>query len=306
MTPLEDLTLLRAFVRIAESGGISAAARTLQLPQPTLSRHLRTLEERCGVALLHRDTHRMKLTEAGQRLLEDARAMLELAEAATQRLHGEQSELRGHLRLFATIDGGQFTVTRLIARFLQANPGVTAELGYTNRPAHMIEEGFDAGVVVGAIADERVVARPAGTVTRHLAASPELVKRLGLPKTPAALASWPWVSLSGDQFGGAQNVVLRRPGRQAQTVAVAPVLRIEGVTGVREAARAGLGVAIVADWLAREDFVSGRLVRVLPQWRAEPLPVAVIFPSRRRLPARVRAFVDFAVAGMAAEMRADA
>jgi DNA-binding transcriptional LysR family regulator len=80
--------------------------------------------------------------------------------------------LRGHLRLFAAIDFGQFTVTRLIARFLQANRGATAELRYTNRPLRMIQEGYDAGVIAGSITDESVIARPAGKVVRYLVAAP--------------------------------------------------------------------------------------------------------------------------------------
>ena len=87
------------------------------------------------------DPNPLSLTETGHPLLADARAMLALAEDAEQRLHEDQAALRGHLRLFATIDFGQSLVTRLIANFLQTNPGVTAELGYTNRPVHVIQEG---------------------------------------------------------------------------------------------------------------------------------------------------------------------
>lgn len=305
MTPFDDLSLLRAFVRIVESGSISAGARTLKIPQPTLSRYLRMLEERCGAALLRRDTHRMSLTEAGHRLLADAQAMLALADEASQRLHEDQAVLKGHLRLFATIDFGQFTVTRLIARFLQANPGVTAELGYTNRPLHMIQEGYDAGVIVGEITDESVVARPAGRVVRYLVAPPTLVKKHSAAREPADLRSWPWLALSGAQFGGSEKVVLSAPKRGQQTLRISPVLISEGVTSLREAARAGLGVSVMADWLAREDLVSGRLVRVLPQWNAPDLPVNVVYPGQRKLPARVRAFVDFAVGYMTTEMHAN-
>jgi DNA-binding transcriptional LysR family regulator len=102
MTGFDDLALLRAFVGIVESGSISAAARRLKLPQPTLSRHLRTLEDRCGASLLQRDTHQMSLTETGRRLLADARTLLELAENAEQRLRADQTSLSGHLRVFAT------------------------------------------------------------------------------------------------------------------------------------------------------------------------------------------------------------
>jgi DNA-binding transcriptional LysR family regulator len=134
MTAFDDLSLLRTFVCIVECGSISAAARRLKNPQPTLSRHLRLLEEHCGVALLRRDTHRMSLTEAGQRLLTDAQTMLAHAQEADQRLREGQTTLSGHLRLFATIDLGQSIVTRLVSRFLQANPKVTAELGLSSRP----------------------------------------------------------------------------------------------------------------------------------------------------------------------------
>jgi DNA-binding transcriptional LysR family regulator len=143
MTAFDDLSLLRTFVCIVECGSISAAARRLRNPQPTLSRHLRLLEERSGVALLRRDTHRMNLTEAGQRLLMDAQTMLAHAQEADQRLREGQTTLSGHLRLFATIDLGQSIVTRLVSRFLQANPKVTAELGLSSRPLHMIQEGCD-------------------------------------------------------------------------------------------------------------------------------------------------------------------
>src|SRR6266852_7071340 len=100
MTAFEDLSLLRAFVCIVESGNISAGARRLKIPQPTLSRYLRTMEEHCGAALLRRDTHRMRMTETGHRLLVDARAMLALADDAEQRLYEDQTVLRGQLLVF--------------------------------------------------------------------------------------------------------------------------------------------------------------------------------------------------------------
>src|SRR5580693_387006 len=115
MDAFDDLPLLRAFIGVVESGSISAGARRMKIPQPTLSRYLRTLEDRSGAALLRRDTRRMSLTETGHRLLADARAMLSLADESAQRLREDQTVLRGHLRLFATIDSGQSMFTRLIA-----------------------------------------------------------------------------------------------------------------------------------------------------------------------------------------------
>jgi DNA-binding transcriptional LysR family regulator len=302
MAAFHDLSLLRAFVGIVESGSISAAARRLKIPQSTLSRYLRQLEENSGAALLRRDTHRMSLTETGHRLLADARAILALAEEAEQRLHEERAALRGHLRLFATIDSGQCITTRLISSFLKRNVGVTAELAYTNRPLQMIQEGCDAGIVVGEITDESVVARPAGKIVRYVTASPEFLVGRPRAKEPSDLKSWPWVALSGAQFGGSKAVTLYSVKKGEQTIPISPLLISEGVTSLREAVLSGLGIGVLADWLIREDIVSGKLVRVLPQWNAKEFPVHVVFPGHRMLPVRVRAFIDFAVPYMVSEV----
>ncbi len=298
MTAFEDLSLLRAFVSIVEGGSISAGARRMKIPQPTMSRYLRTLEEQCGAALLRRDTHRMSLTETGHRLLADARAMLSLAEDASQRLREDQTTLRGHLRLFSTIDSGQFMITRLVSSFLQINPHVTAELAFTNRPTHMIQEGCDVGILPGRLMDDSVVARPAGTIALYLAAAPAFIKSRPAVKALADLKSWPWIGLSGIQFWDSKKVTLYGPRKAEHSISIEPVLISEGVTSIREAVRAGLGVAVLPDWLVREDILSGQLVRVLPQWSAKDLPVHVVYAGHRVLPVRVRAFVDFAVSYM--------
>lgn len=305
MTAFEDMFLLRAFVCIVESGGISAGARRLKIPQPTVSRYLRQLEEKSGAALLRRDTHRMSLTETGHRLLEDARAILALAEDAEHRLRDGQTTLSGHLRLFATIDSGQTYVTRLISSFLQINPKVTAELHYTNRPFHMIQEGCDVGVVAGEITDESVVARLANKQWRYLVASPALVKSHPPANEPADLKTWPWLALSGFQFGGSKETKLYSAKGTERVIPISPAFISEGATSLREAARAGLGVCVLPDFLVREDILSGRLVRVLPQWKAKEIPVHVVYPSHRVLPVRVRAFIDFAVIYIGKELHAN-
>src|ERR1700691_3527992 len=148
MTMFTDLTLLRGFVSIVDSGSISAAARNLHLTQSTLSRQLQSLEDQCGTVVLRRDTHRMRLTDTGHRLVADARALLALAEESEHRLRNEQTAVQGNIRIFATIDFGQSVVSRMIASFIQAHPTVTTELAYSNRQLHMFEEGVDVRVIV--------------------------------------------------------------------------------------------------------------------------------------------------------------
>lgn len=304
MTALDDLSLLRAFVGIVECGSISAGARRLKIPQPTLSRYLRELEDQCGAVLLRRDTHGMSLTQTGQRLLTDARTLLAHAEEANQRLREDQTTLNGHLRLFATIDCGQFVVTRLVSSFLRLHPKVTAELALTNRPLHVIQEGCDVGILPGKITDESVIARPAGMITLHLAAAPSLVKGRPKAKQPVDLESWPWIGLAGFQFWNAKEIRLFDKNRIEQTIRVSPVLVSEGVTSIREAVLDGLGVSVLPDWMIREDLRSGRLVRVLPQWNAKDLPIHVVYAGQRLLPMRVSAFIDFAVSYMKKELEA--
>jgi DNA-binding transcriptional LysR family regulator len=228
--------------------------------------------------------------------------MLAHAEDADRRLREDQTTLSGHLRLFATLDCGQFVVTRLVSRFLQDNPRVTASLALTTRPLHMIQEGCDVGILPGKITDESVIARPAGAISLDLAASPALVKSRPAPKGPADLQAWPWIGLAGSQFWSAKEITLYGRKSAQQTIRISPVLISEGVTSIREAAREGLGVSILPDWLIDEDLTEGRLLRVLPQWRAKDLPIHVVYAGQRLLPLRVSAFIDFAVKYMTDEM----
>ena len=295
MRAFEDLTLLRAFVCIVECGSISAGARRAKISQPTLSRQLRTLEELCGTALLRRDTHRMSVTETGQQLLADAKAILAHAEEADRRLHEDHTTLSGHLRLFATVDLGQWIVTPLVSQFLQKNCKVTATLALNNRPLQMIQEGCDVGILPGKITDESVIARPAGVISLHLVASPALVKSRRPVKELADLKSWLWVSLSGSQFWSAKEITLFGRDGVEQTLRISPVLISEGVTSVREAVRDGLGVALLPDWLIQKELAAGDLVQLLPKWKAKDLPIHVVYAGQRVLPTRVSAFIDFAV-----------
>jgi DNA-binding transcriptional LysR family regulator len=294
MTALEDLRLLRTFVRIAESGSISAAARALNTPQPTLSRQLRHLENVAGVVLVRRDTHAMSLTAAGERLLTDARKLLSLAEVSSERLREERETARGHLRIVAVLDSGQWIVSRLLAGFRKIHPEVTAELHLTNRPSKFIAEGFDCGILVGPVTDMSVAARKAGEIRRVLVAAPELLQQYGTPAGPDDLDQLPWMGILQPHFFIRDRVPLRRK-REQRVVQLAPVLVMDGVTALREAAIAGAGMTVLPEWLIGEALHSRKLVPVLRDWLVPPVDIHVVFPSGG-LPGRVRAFVDYALA----------
>lgn len=293
MTGLEDLRLLRAFVRIAESGSISAAGRVLNVSQPTLSRQLGQLERTVGVSLIRRDTHTMSLTAAGRRLIEDAREMLGLAEAASQRLREEQDTPRGHLRVVAVVDFGQWIVPRLLAAFRQRYPHVTAELHLINRPSKFVEEGFDCGVLVGRVTDDSVAVRKIAELSRYLVAAPSLLREKGLPRKPAELRMLPWMGALQPHFYLRDRIQLVK-GDEHRVVKLSPVLLLDSVTALREAAIAGAGMTIQPDWLVGDALARGGLIHLLPEWRVPSVDVQVAYAPGRHLPGRVRAFVDFA------------
>jgi DNA-binding transcriptional LysR family regulator len=156
------------------------------------------------------------------------------------------------------------------------------------------------GVLPGKITDESVIARPVGTIALHLVASPALLKSRPAVKEPTQLKSWPWVSLEGSQYWSARQVTLHRDA-QEQTLSISPVLLSEGVTSVREAVRTGLGIGVLPNWMVEEDFRSGVLVPVLPRWKPQNVPLHVVYAGQRVLPARVSAFIDFAVSYLTSE-----
>jgi len=169
----------------------------------------------------------------------------------------------------------------------------------------MIEEGCDVGTIVGKITDESVVARLAGKMPHYLVASPALIQSRPAVRKVTDLQSWPWLTISRAQFfGDPKKIVLHGPKQIGQTLQFEPVFRSEGVTSLREAARAGLGAAALPGWLIREDLLAGRLALVLPKWKAPALPVHVVYSSQRLLPLRVRAFIDFALSSLPNHLRA--
>lgn len=292
MNLFDDVSLLRTFVIIVECGSLSSAARRLNTTQPTVSRHLSSLESRAGATLLQRDTRRMNLTQTGHQVLADARSIIALVEESDNRLHEEQAQLNGPISLFATIDFGQSVVSRMIASFIAANPRITVDLSYSNRPVRMIEEGHDIGIIAGNITDDSIIAKHIGSIERHIVCSPNFLQGRKI-ESPADTELLPWVTLKGSQFSNTNNMMFYNNEGLKQSISVSSVLATEGVTSIREAVRMGLGIALLPTWLIQEDLISKRLVSVLPHWKPQDIPAYVVYPSTRNLPFRLRYLIDY-------------
>lgn len=292
MTNLSDLQQICEFVQIADSGSISAAAKILGMAQPTLSRHLAALETRIGSSLIRRDTHTMSLTEAGRILLADARELLTLADRLGKRLHGERRAIRGHLRIVSVVDVGQWIVSRVLSRFRKLHPQITTELHLINRPTKFVKEGFDCGIMVGGSTDRRVTTKKIAQLHRRLVAAPSVLAEHDGLRRPDDLGRLPWLGILQPHFFARDRLDLVR-GRKVVKLKFPPVMLLDTVTALREAAIEGAGFTTLPEWMATRDIAAGRLIQLLPDWHIEPVDLHLTHASHEHLPERVRSLLDY-------------
>lgn len=303
MNVFQDFVLLKSFIAIADAGSISAAANNLNTTQPTISRHLKTIEERLGETLIHRNTHSMQLTPMGMHILSIARELILITDEAEHSLHHNDEKISGHIRLFSTIDFGQTIITRLMASFVQEHSNITFDLSYSNRPLHMIEEGCDIGIVAGSISDQSIVAKHIGNIKRYVVSTPKYLQDNPLPKTIKELESKAWISLGNSQFGHPRKVELYNLQKEYSSFMINPILTCEGVTSMKEALHMHMGIAILPEWLIEKELTLGTFVRIFPEYSAESIPVHIVYPVQKRKPKRLSAFIDFSYSYMKTSLR---
>ncbi|HZF75970.1 MAG TPA: LysR family transcriptional regulator [Acetobacteraceae bacterium] len=294
-----DLLLhFRTFVRVAELGGFSAAARALGTSQPAVSRQVSDLEERLGARLLHRSSTGVALTGEGDAFLERAQAALDAADAALGLMGERRGEIAGRVRLGAGIAFGRLHVVPRLAPLLARHPGLSVELRLGDGAADLVEEGLDATIRIGEIADPALVARRIGMTRRALVASPDYVARAGRPGHPDDLARHECLIFTGLATGEAWP--FDGPGGRV-LVPVSGRFRANSSEAVRAAVLAGIGLYLAPIWLFAEELRDGRVVPLLEGWTPGLLPIQAVFPSRRQVAPRVRAVVEH----LAGEFRLD-
>ena len=288
-----DLNAALILVRIVDKGSFTAAAQELGMTKATVSRRIAELEQRLGARLLYRSTRQVTLTEAGEQYyLRCSKAVEELAQAELM-LSASQQEVTGTLKLAVPIETGQLVVGRLVANFLQAYPGMKVELELTNRIVDPISEGLDAIVRVGDMSDSNLAARRLWSTERLLCASPDYLARHPVIQRPADLVHHERIAVSTGFL--ASHWCFELDDRE---VLVDPPSRfqVNNITCAREAAKAGLGLASLPAMLCHDELANGTLVSLLPEWQQPRVPIYLLFPERRLMPRKLRAFIDFLVA----------
>lgn len=284
----DRIDLMRTFVRIVESGNLSAAALQLNTSQPTVSRRLQTLERMLGVTLILRSTHAMKLTDDGERCYEQAKQLLERWAALEDELRVGDAEPVGRLRVRAPHAFGQNQLIEPLTRYLQRYPHVTVDWILNDTRPDFIAEDVDCVIQVGHDNDPATIKVLLAEIPRIVVAAPSL-----LEKHPVSqLEEWaqaPWVALSLFY----RNEVVLRHGADGsmQHLNIQPRMATDSLNALRMSALSGLGVAMVSSWIVADDLACGELVHVLPEWEAVALPVYLVYPYSSYYPARLRTFI---------------
>jgi DNA-binding transcriptional LysR family regulator len=288
---MDRIEAMTVFAAVADAGSFAAAARRLRLAPPAATRAVAALEARLGIRLLNRTTRRVSLTEPGARFLESARRLLAELDAAEKSAAGAAAEPVGQLALTAPLTFGRLHVAPLVSDFLAAHPRVTARLLLVDRVVDLVEEGIDAAVRIGALPDSTLQARKVGEVRRQVVASRAYLRRRGTPRHPRELARHDIIAFGGIGSGGEWKF---GAGKERLSVVVAPRLELNDAAAAIALAERGDGVTRILSYQAADALAARRLIPVLERFAPPPIPVQLIHPPGRLLPAKTRAFLDFA------------
>jgi DNA-binding transcriptional LysR family regulator len=280
---------LTVFVRAAESGSFSQAARELRLSQPSVSRIIGELEARLGVTLLLRTTRRITVTDAGALFLDRAREILAEMEDAEDAARGLDS-LRGLIRLALPVVYGTREIIPRLPKFLALHPELKVEMTVADARQDLVAEGADVAIRLGELDDSVFGARRLETLERMLAASPGYLKTRGTPKTPADLASHDCIFGPGNF--GRDSWSFSRNGAEI-SVDVRGRIHTNSGPGAFASVMAGLGIAMVSTAMAGPEIKQGSLVPLLRGYKLAPVDVHAVFPGGPRPSVKVRALVDY-------------
>jgi DNA-binding transcriptional LysR family regulator len=292
---LDRITGMQVFSKVAAMGSFSAAARTLGISPTMATKHVDAIEDRLGARLLFRSTRKLTLTEAGQRYLDAAERILAEVEEADAAAAADVIEPRGTLRINAPLSFGFREVMPVIADFARLYPALATEVGLTDRFVDLIEEGWDLAIRIGALRDSNLIARRLAPIRIALCASPAYLAENGSPKTVAELArhnclgyTLPTPATAGRWLFGADGSV---------AVSVHGNLSVNNGDALRIAALAGQGLIYQPTFILADDLRAGRLVALeLDQPPFRFGAAYAVYAGSRRLPAKVRTFVDFLAA----------
>ena len=280
-----NLNLIQLFVEVADSEGFSAAARKLGLQRSSVSRGVAAVETELGVQLFTRSTRHVSLTSAGTSFYSQIAPQLASLSHAVAELPEREGEASGQLRISTSHDFAAVELPRIVAGFMLRYPKVHIDARITNRVVDIVAEGFDAVLRPGSgqLPDSSLVARKLGEATANVYASPAYLARAGNPQTAEETKGHDWIVGPGGKRGG-----IPTPARP-------PVVTSNDLLFTLECAKEGLGLAILPNYILRDEMITGRLVRVLPRLEQFLFSYFLIHPPLEHYPRKLSVFRDYLI-----------
>ncbi|MBB98156.1 MAG: LysR family transcriptional regulator [Rhodobacteraceae bacterium] len=287
---MDTLSRMRCFLKVVDEGGFSAAARALGRSKALVSKYVGELEDELGARLLNRTTRQISMTEVGHAFYKEATDILTRIDDLKASVQNTHQAARGTLRVSAPRSMGDDFINPAIMAFLVAEPDISVDLRLEDRFVDLVEEGFDAAIRVTELTDSSLIARKLAPFRATVCASPEAVERFGTPRHPQDLAGLPCIIDNNYRFRN--NWQFDVDGTK-MGVAVKGRVEVNSAQAARVAAYEGLGFLRTPYIFVHRDIVAGRLVEVLADYQPDGQAIHVVYPHRRHLSGKVRAFVDF-------------
>lgn len=285
-----DLNTLPIFLALVEAGGFTAAADRLGCAKTRVSLQIRKLETHLGVALFHRTTRKVHLTEAGELFYRECQPLLDGLRGAMAAVEADDLQLQGELRLTAPEDYAAQVLGAALVEFGKRHPELRIELRSGDRVSDMVQEGIDLAFRLGWLRDSTLRSSRLGSFEQFLMASPEYLSIHGTPEHPEALADHAWITFT--PLPSPLTWVFTKGDEQLR-VQMQSRFKANSTASLRALMGAGAGISVMADITAEEDIRAGRLVRVLEDWKLPEGGVHAVYPPGRHVPSKVRVFMAF-------------
>lgn len=292
---METLSSIESFVRSAESGSFSAAARKLSLTPGAVSKNVAKLEDNLGVRLFYRSTRSLTLTEAGEQFLLQVSGGLEAIQSAIANANNDSNQAAGILKVGMAMAFGRDHILPLLGEFIALYPAIIPDWRFDNRQVDLIGESFDVAIGGGIDISQGVVVRELAKVHLVLVASPDYLAQKGTPKTPADLQQFDALKRYSETTNHVMNWHLKSTTGEQASIELNARAILNDPEALCHAAMAGLGIAQVPMAHAFKELQNGKLIRVLPDWYTDRGVISLYFAAKKHLPTKTRVFVDFIV-----------
>ncbi len=289
-----DIDNIKAFIAVYRAGSFVDVANERNVASSTVSRAVATLEAQLNTRLFQRTTRKLVPTQEGELYFEKISPLIEEMDLVHQSLIDSGATPSGRLRVTASVSYGQIVIAPLLKAFRTQYPNIELELILSDAHIDLINDQVDIAIRHGNLSDSNLVARKLADVRYHLVSSNAYLQQRGAPQVPDDLSDHDLVTFAYDNFRNAWN--FQRDGA-SQRISIRPIMTATNAATIRQSVRDGMGIALLADWTIRSDLQSEKLVELLPDWQvtsmAKESAVWLVYPSKRFVPAKTRAFIEF-------------